>query len=120
MNASDITRLKLGSATLNGFQETILKLSHTTPASGTGTGFDISGCCGFFDPSSCSFNSNVIIKYPDYQFANNVKNGLLANGCVQESIVNMTNNPVVQVISSSTIYPPIKVKPNVALYIPLQ
>lgn len=120
MNASDITRLKLGSATLNGFQMKIMKTSHATPVYGTSTGFDLSGCCGFFDPSACNFNSNVIIQYPDYQFANNVKNGLYANDCIQESIVNMTNYPVVLNISTNTIYPPVYVKPGVSLVIPLQ
>jgi hypothetical protein len=77
MDASDITRMRLGQATLNGYNVLLVKNGQNLS--------DPSNCCGLYDASNNTFNTvpnNYPPNYPSYQFQYYVDQGLRANGCV--------------------------------------
>jgi hypothetical protein len=79
MDASDIIRMTLGRATLNGYNVLLQKNGQRPVA------YDASNCCGFYDASNNTFDTvpnNYPPNYPSYQFQYYVDQGLRANGCV--------------------------------------
>ena len=93
MDASDITRQILAQATLKGYNTLLLKEGQPR------ANYDLSNnCCGFYDPSSCSWDvmTNIYIPaYPSYELRNLVNQGLVANTCIPTSTVSITKQSAV-------------------------
>jgi hypothetical protein len=87
MDASDIIRKVRSQATLQGFNTLLLK--EKQPAAT----YDNSGCCGFFDVSTCQWDISQNFYPPlfsSYEFRYLVNNGLVANGCIPTNTVSIT------------------------------
>jgi hypothetical protein len=94
MDAGDLIRMRKAQATLAGFNAVLAKQGlPASDASGN-------GCCGYFDPSSCSFPSPPYINqapydrpspvvYGTYEYRQLVQEGLVVNSCVPTKIVQM-------------------------------
>jgi len=96
MDASDITRQIQGQATLKGYN--ILLIKERQPRAN----YDLSNCCGFYDPSSNQWDISQNFFPPtfsSYEFRNLVNQGLVSNGCIPTNTVSITKQ-------SSEVCPP--------------
>lgn len=87
MDASDIIRKVRSRATLQGFNTLLLKEKQPVAT------YDNSGCCGFFDVSTCQWDVPKNYYPPlfsSYEFRYLVNNGLVANGCIPTNTVSIT------------------------------
>jgi hypothetical protein len=90
MDAGDLIRKRKAQATLAGFNSVLQKQGLPTS--------DVSGCCGYFDTSSCSFplptfnpaytRPNPTV-YGTYEYMSLVSEGLVVNGCVPTQVMTM-------------------------------
>ena len=92
MDAGDLIRMRKSQATLTGFNAVLQKQSlPVVDTSGH-------GCCGYFDPSSCTFPSPTFdpaylrpspVVYGTYEYMSLVNQGLVVNGCVPTKTLEM-------------------------------
>ena len=92
MNASEITKQIQGQVTLRGYN--LQLINEGQPKSR----YDLSNCCGFFDPSSCSWDISQNFfppSFQSYELRDIVNQGLVANGCISTNTVSITKQSVV-------------------------
>ena len=115
MDAGDLIRKRKAQATLAGFNSVLQKQG--LPAS------EASGCCGYFDASSCSFPLPTFdpayqrpspTVYATYEYMGLVSEGLVVNGCVSTQVMTMqVQKPVI--CPSVIVTIPVDAAPNATL-----